>query len=487
MVSRFASAASGTVVRSLGASRERLQTGASALARHARSGARAGRRPRGRGGASLVRDCGLRPGDLRRAPRLLAPGGGSAGPSWTAGPGGKARGRMAAVLSGRAPPRERVRAARLEAVSLSRAGNHDDALRLLDVAEREGATGDVEFRLETALARAGVYSAAGRFAEEKEIYDQWRPAVLGEGDDLLTARLLAREALGLSDRRDFPLAVVRLEQALAVTRDDALSRAQLLMDLAATLYHAGRGGSCHALLDEAIELSSALGRQDLLRGARANRLELWINEGRWEEASLEIETTLRKAAEQGDEIWRIVALHQRSRMALRRGFLEDASRDNAEARSIIARVGDRLEVGELWLEEGDRLLYTGDVEAARRAYEVAAADPPDRCDSDRACARSPRGDRRRRTGRVAGSGGEPPELDSQKTNMEPPRRWPEPTFSEMDAATIRTRFARAPNPCCALGAVPGSPTVSSVIALRRWTSGASRRDSGSSAPRRRRS
>ncbi|HEX7252234.1 MAG TPA: hypothetical protein VF376_05065, partial [Thermoanaerobaculia bacterium] len=281
-----------------------------------------------------------------------------------------------------ASPRERVRAARLEVASLSRSGNHDGALRLLEVAESEGAAEDLEFRLETALARAGVYSAAGRFADEKEVYDQWRPAVLEAGNDLLTARLLSREALGLSDRRDFPLAVARLEQALAVAQDDSLFRAQLLMDLAATLYHAGRGAACHALLDEAIELSSGLGRQDLLRGARANRLELWINEGRWEEASREIETMLHTAAGQDDEIWRIVALHQRSRMALRRGFLEDAARDNAEARSIIARVGDRLEIGELWLEEGDRLLYTGDVEAARRAYEAAAADPPDRCDSD---------------------------------------------------------------------------------------------------------
>src|SRR5262249_18206086 len=94
-----------------------------------------------------------------------------------------------------APPRERRRAAPLEVARPFRAGDHEEALRLLEVAEREGAAEDLEFRLETALARAGVYSAAGRFTDEKGVYEKWRPAVLEQGDDLLTARLLSREAL----------------------------------------------------------------------------------------------------------------------------------------------------------------------------------------------------------------------------------------------------------------------------------------------------
>ena len=54
-----------------------------------------------------------------------------------------------------------------------------------------GAAESFALRLETALSRADVYSAAGRFREEKEIYDGWRAAVLEQQDDLLTARLLA--------------------------------------------------------------------------------------------------------------------------------------------------------------------------------------------------------------------------------------------------------------------------------------------------------
>lgn len=281
-----------------------------------------------------------------------------------------------------APAEDHVRALRLEAVGRSREGDHEAALRHLDEAGRVGASEPFALRLETALVRADVYSAAGRFREEKEIYDGWRAAVSEQQDDFLTARLLAREALGLSDRREFAPAVARLEEALAVTRDDAGFRAQLLLDLAATLYHAGRPGSCVELLEEAIDLSSATGRQDLLRTARTNRLELWISQGRWEEASREIDSLLRIASEEGDELWRLVVLHHRSRHALRRGFLEEAARDNAESRSAAVRFSDRLEVGELWLEEGDRCLYTGDFAGARHAYEVASRDLPDRCDSD---------------------------------------------------------------------------------------------------------
>jgi transcriptional regulator with AAA-type ATPase domain/tetratricopeptide (TPR) repeat protein len=281
-----------------------------------------------------------------------------------------------------APANERVRALRAEAGSRAREGDHATAFRLLDEAEREGAGESFDSRLATALARADVYSVAGRFHEEKEIYERWRPAVFERQDDISTARLLAREALGLSDRRDFAPAVARLEQALAVTRDDAALRAELLVDLAATLYHAGRPGPCVSLLEEAIGLACAVGREDLLRVARGNRIELWINQCRWEEASREIEALLRAAAKEGDPVRQLVALHHRSRLALRRGFLEEAGRDNAEARSIASRVEDRLEVGELWLEDGDRFLYAGDFVGAKHAYEVASADPPDRCDSD---------------------------------------------------------------------------------------------------------
>ncbi len=284
-----------------------------------------------------------------------------------------------------APPAEAVRALVLEAKTRDRAGEQEAALDLLDEADRAGAGLALAERLETALTRAAVYSHAGRFREEKEIYDRWRPAVLEAGDDLLTARLLSNEALGLSDRREFAQAVDRLEEALAVTQDDFVERARISIDLAATLYHAGRGGRCRELLDEAIRLAGAAGHEPLARVARTNRLELLINGGEWTAAAGEVEDLLARARAESDDSRLLVALRYRSRLALRRGLLADAARDNAEARRLAGKICDRLEPGELWLEEGDRLLYEGDTAAARRAYEVAAADPPDRCDSaDRA-------------------------------------------------------------------------------------------------------
>src|SRR5262249_25690418 len=65
-----------------------------------------------------------------------------------------------------------------------------------------------------------------------------------------------------------------------------------------------------------------------------------------------------------------------------RGLLEEAARDNAEARSLASRLRDRIEIGELWLEEGDRCVYIGDFAGAERAYRLSAEDPPHRCDSD---------------------------------------------------------------------------------------------------------
>jgi tetratricopeptide (TPR) repeat protein len=280
-----------------------------------------------------------------------------------------------------APPEEVVRALVLEAKMRDRAGEHEAALALLDEADRAGSGLATAERLETALARAAVYSHAGRFREEKETYDRWRPAVLEAGDDLLTARLLSNEALGLSDRREFAQAVARLEEALAVTQDDAVERARISIDLAATLYHAGRGGRSRDLLEDAVRLAGAAGHEPLARVARTNRLELLINGGEWTAASDEVEALLSQARAEADDTKLLVALRYRSRLALRRGLLAEAAGDNAEARRLAEKVSDRLEPGELWLEEGDRLLYEGDTGAARLAYEVAAADPPDRCDS----------------------------------------------------------------------------------------------------------
>ena len=298
----------------------------------------------------------------------------------------KEAGRLAAAWrrafpSPEAPAGESVRALVLEAGSRAREGEQEAALALLDEADRTGAGLATPARLEAALARAAAYSLAGRFREEREVYERWRPLVLGAGDDLLTARFLSHEALGLADRREFAQAIARLEEALAAARDDPAERARLSIDLASTLYHAGRPERSRELLDEAAAIAGSIGRQDLARIARSNRLELMINRREWAAASEEIESLAALARAEGDETRLLVALHHRSRLALRRGLLAEAARDNAQARALAGKLSDRLEIGELWLEEGDRLVYEGDLAAARRAYEAAAEDPPDRCDS----------------------------------------------------------------------------------------------------------
>ncbi len=281
-----------------------------------------------------------------------------------------------------APAAETMRALCLGAEGLAREGRTDCAMALLD--EAEGAAHGVALaeRLDLALTRAHVHALAGRFEEEDRIYAEWRAPALGSGDDRLVARFLAQEARGLLDRRDFGRAALRFEEALGAA-EDAAERSALSIDLAATRYHAGdRDGSERALAD-ALAHAAAAGREDLARLARGNRVELLLDRCDFDAASTEITVEHSDAIRSGDERRRLVALHHRARLALRRGELDAARRDNAAARSAAEALGDRLEIGELWLEEGDRAAYEGDLESARRAWETAARDLPDRCDTDR--------------------------------------------------------------------------------------------------------
>jgi DNA-binding NtrC family response regulator len=287
-----------------------------------------------------------------------------------------------------APASEIVRALRVEAAAAAREGRHEAALELLEEADRVGTVLPLSEGIETALVRAFVCSLAGRFTEEADTYARFRPVVLELADEALTARFLSQEALGLADRRDFASSVARLEEALTVLEDEPAHRAALLIDLAGTLYHAGRPARCRGLLEDAVVAAGAAGREDLGRTARANLLELKINRGEWEEAGREAEDLVERARRERDDVRLLVALHHRSRLALRRGHLSAAARDNEEARSLALARRDRLEMGELWLEEGDRLAFEGAIDQARTAWEAAAADPPDRCDSaGRAAAR----------------------------------------------------------------------------------------------------
>ncbi len=281
-----------------------------------------------------------------------------------------------------APPGEMARALRLEAVGLAREGRTECAVGRLEQADRVGAESSVAERVETALVRAQVYALAGRFDDEAGVYAALRPLALAAGDDRLAARFLAQEARGLLDRREYGRALVRLDEAIAAAVDEPAERAALSIDLAATLYHSGQAERSEAALGDAIAAAAAAGREDLSRIARSNRVELLLDRCAFARAAPEIAALEKSAREQEDPARLLVALHQRSRLALRRGDLPAASGDNAQARRLAGSIGDRLEIGELWLEEGDRCAYEGDRDGARRAWEKAAADPPDRCDSD---------------------------------------------------------------------------------------------------------
>ena len=282
-----------------------------------------------------------------------------------------------------APASECVRCLRLGAAGFSREGRVDCALALLDEAERLGRGLPVGEVVETALSRAEVFALAGRFEEEGSVYDGIRSAALGAADERVAARFLAQEARGLLDRREHARAIVRFEEAIAASAGEPSERAALLVDLSTALYHSGKPAESEATLGHALQAAASAGREDLVRLARGNRVELLVNRGAWEEAAAEIERLAASARAEKDTPRLLVALHHRSRLALRRGFLEDAARDNAEARRLADEIGDRLEIGELRLEDGDRLLLAGDLPGALALWELAAAAPPDRCDRDR--------------------------------------------------------------------------------------------------------
>jgi DNA-binding NtrC family response regulator/tetratricopeptide (TPR) repeat protein len=280
-----------------------------------------------------------------------------------------------------APAGESVRALRLGAAGLAREGRADCALALLDEADGIGAgLGPVE-AVETGMVRAQVHARAGRHGEEDRVYESLRSRVAEARDERLAARFLAQQARGLLDRREYGRALLRIDEALASVEDDPGEHAALSIDRAAILYHAGRPSESEAALERAVASAAAAGREDLVRIARGNRIELLLDRTAFEAAESEIADAVRRATEDRDERRLLVALHQRSRLSLRRGDLDAAGRDNAEARRLADHVRDATEIGELWLEEGDRLAYRGDRDGARLCWTRAAEDLPDRCDT----------------------------------------------------------------------------------------------------------
>jgi len=343
-----------------------------------------------------------------------------------------------------APAAEAGRALRLGAAGFGREGRVDCALALLDEAERIGSGLPLPEVVETALGRARVFALGGRFEEEAAVYAELRARALGGGDEGVAARFLAQEARGLLDRREYSRAIVRFDQALGAEADPS-ERAALELDVAAARYHAGDAAGSEAALGEALAAAISAGREDLAWIARSNRVELLVHRCAWASAEAEIAALGERGRVEDDATRRLVAAHHRSRLALRRGFLDDSARANAEARRLAEQTRDRLEIGELWLEDGDRRLYEGDLEGAREAWQRAAAAHPDRSDRERAA--------RERLVEVswASSGGPPEEArqDAEALFASDPylaaervARWHRLYGAEFVPASLRDRAAR---------------------------------------------
>ncbi len=275
-----------------------------------------------------------------------------------------------------APPVERARALRLEASGLAREGRCDAALERLDDADRLAADLGEPALLENALARASVLSREGRLRR-------------GGGD----LRGVARAGARPRRRRGSPPASCRRRRSPSATRGSSPKRPRAWRKRSpscGTTRPSARG--CRSIWRRRSTTPAAptAARRCSTRPARSRRApgggtcsasrdrigsSCGLSRAEWEAAAADIEAMLEAARADGDDLWMLVALHHRGRLALRRGGLDRAAEDNRRAREIAERLRDRLEVGELWLEEGDRRLYEGDTEGARQAWETAAARP----------------------------------------------------------------------------------------------------------------
>ena len=193
----------------------------------------------------------------------------------------------------------------------------------------------------------GSFALGGRFEEEAAVYETVRAH---------RARARATRARGAVPRAGGARAArpARVRPGDRPARGGArrcggrsgASAPRSLLDLAAALITPGDAArERERLSTSALAAAAAAGREDLARIARGNRVELLVNRCAWDEAARR-DRGARGARPGGTGRLRLlVALHHRGRLALRRGFLADAARDNAEARRLaddVARpAGDR--------------------------------------------------------------------------------------------------------------------------------------------------
>ncbi|MGH9443453.1 MAG: sigma 54-interacting transcriptional regulator [Thermoanaerobaculia bacterium] len=281
------------------------------------------------------------------------------------------------------PALDRARALRFRArLSLAR-GDWERAGEALRSAA-EAASGDRREGVEVRLVSADLASRRGRFEEEAAIYAEVRSSMGRFPDEELEGRLLLREGMLFSDRREHRAAAARFAEALQLAGDHAERRGIALTDLAISTEFLGESAAAEAYFREALACFEECGSVTRRRNAAGNLAHLLILHDRDELARPIVESLLDDSARAEDSVGKMVALAYRSRLGLRQGRFSAAARDRAEALILCDRLGDRVERAELEILESDGRLFFGDRPGAMAAARLAASRPADRSENQEA-------------------------------------------------------------------------------------------------------
>jgi transcriptional regulator with AAA-type ATPase domain/tetratricopeptide (TPR) repeat protein len=284
------------------------------------------------------------------------------------------------------PVSERSRASRLRARVLSGEGRFSEAEEALRAA-RADAAGDRREEIEVQLSEADLASRRGRFDEEAAIYLSIRSRSMPVLDEELEGRLLLREGMLFSDRREHRSAAARFAEALQLAGSHSERRGIALTDLAISTEMLGESSAAEKYFREALACFDECRNVSRRRRAAGNLAHFLIRHDHDEASDAIVERLLVESEKAGDRIGKMVALAFRGRRALRRGRFAAASSDRAEALALCEELDDRVERAELELDESDARLFFGDRSAALEAAKLAASRAPDRTENHEAARR----------------------------------------------------------------------------------------------------
>ncbi len=251
----------------------------------------------------------------------------------------------------------------------------------------ECAAGDRREEIEVRLGEADLASRRGLFEEEAAIYAEIRSGIEAFPDEDLEGRLLLREGMLLSDRREHRAAAARFTEALQLAGAHPERRGIALTDLAISTEFLGDSSAAESYFREALACFEESGSVARRRNAAGNLAHMLILHDRDEAARPIVDALLADSERAEDPVGTMVGLAYRARLSLRQGRLSAAARDRAEALALCERLGDRVERAELEIEASDGDLFFGDRAGALGAARLAASRPADRSDSREAAQR----------------------------------------------------------------------------------------------------